>query len=709
MASLAALQPQARAAAGDRPPAARRLPVSDDYYGTTVVDPYRWMEDGRNPELLSWLQAQDAYTRKVLASVPGAARLRARVSQLSSDLSVTARVDVAGTRLFFEQQPAGAQNFKLFVREENASVRTLVDPTTLTIDDAHVSLDWWEPSNDGRYVAYGLSPAGSEASVAHVIDVDSGRVLEERIRDTDWGVTGWLPDASGFLYIQLTGKRGTPQLYWNSVVKLHRLGEDPAADRVVLKRGLYDSIAMTELQIGVVGTIRGSEHAIVMVRDIRPEREVWTVRLSELLGDGKPGFRRAAGIDDLVVGVAASGDDLFVVSNRDAPRGRVLQTSLATPSLSTAAEALPQTHVVAEQVYPVADGALVQLMDGGVQRLTHVTRDGHASPIELPFEGSVSGVFSSPQRRDAHLSLTGWLQPRAIWRLGADGAVSDTGLDAKPPFDLSPYVSERRFARARDGTRIPYTIVARRGWRANGANPVLAEAYGAYQLSFSPVFHSRVPAFLDAGGILVIANVRGGGEYGREWHKAGQKATKPNTWRDFIDVSQALIASRVTSPRHLAILGTSAGGIAVGRALTERPDLFAAAVSEVGWTNPLRYSVEQNNVDIDEWGPIVDAKSFRIMYDMDSYHAIRDGVRYPAVLVTCGVNDPRVATFHAAKFGARLQAATASGAPVLVRVDFDSGHGIGSTRAQRDALLADIYTFTLWRAGARGFQPRGRP
>ncbi len=342
-------------------------------------------------------------------------------------------------------------------------------------------------------------------------------------------------------------------------------------------------------------------------------------------------------------------------------------------------------------------------MDGGVQRLRRVTRQGQ-HPIDLPYQGSIRDVFSSELRDDAYLFLTGWLEPPAIWRVASVLKLAATDFDSKPSIDLLPYIAEQRFARARDGTQIPYTIIARRGWQPNGQNPVLATAYGAYQYSLSPRFDPRLLAFLDAGGIYVVANVRGGGEYGREWHKAGQKATKPNTWRDFIDVSQALIATRVTSSRHLIIQGTSAGGITVGRALTERPDLFAGAISDVGWLNPLRYEAEQNNSDIDEWGPMVDAASFRILYDMDSYQAIKEGIRYPPVLVISGYEDPRVATFHAGKFVARLQSVTAGKSPVLLRIDFDAGHGIGSTREQRDTLMADIYTFALWCAGAKGFQ-----
>ena len=661
------------------------------------------MEDAKHPDLLPWLKAQDAHTRALLSDVRGRAALRARVSELSGELSVTRKAVAAGERVFFEQLPLGAQNYKLFVREQNGcAARTLVDPTTLTMNGKHVSLDWWEPDPTGRLVVYGLSPAGSEASTGHVMEVSTGRILEERISNIDYGITGWLQDGSGFFYIQLTGERGTPTFYWNSVVKLHLIHTDPGSDRVFLRRGLYPQVPIKEIQVGSIRPVLGTHHAIVMVLDVRPERAVWTVNVADLI-EGKPRFLPLAVDEDLVAGVSAAGDDLFFLSNRGSPRGRVLVTSLSAPSLASAIEVLPQSSVVAEEIYPIRGGALVRMMEGGVQRLKRVARQGQVS-IELPYEGSIRDVFSSEQRDDAYLFLMGWLEPPAIWRLASALKVAATDLDSKPSIDLSPYIAEQRFARARDGTQIPYTIIARRGWQPNGQNAVLATAYGAYQYSLSPRFDPRLLAFLDVGGVYVVANVRGGGEYGREWHKAGQKATKPNTWRDFIDVSQALVATRVTSSRHLIIQGTSAGGITVGRALTERPDLFAGAISDVGWLNPLRYVAEQNNSDIDEWGPIVDAASFRILYDMDSYQAIKEGVRYPPVLVISGYEDPRVATFHAGKFVARLQAVTAGKSPVLLRIDFDAGHGIGSTREQRDALMADIYAFALSCAGAKGFQ-----
>ena len=236
----------------------------------------------------------------------------------------------------------------------------------------------------------------------------------------------------------------------------------------------------------------------------------------------------------------------------------------------------------------------------------------------------------------------------------------------------------------------------------DGRNPTVIEAYGAYQVAVTPIFDPRVFAFLDAGGVYGVANVRGGGEYGRDWHLAGQKETKPNSWRDLIAVCEHLVTIGVTASAHLAITGGSAGGITVGRAMTERPDLFAAVVDRVGWANPIRYTAEQNGTDIEEWGPIIDARSFEVMYAMDSYHAVKDGVAYPAVLCQTGITDPRVAPWHMAKLAARLQAATSSNRPVLLRIDFDAGHGIGSTREQQDSLAADIWSFVLWQNGNPG-------
>ncbi|RVT93268.1 prolyl oligopeptidase family serine peptidase [Sphingomonas crocodyli] len=691
------------ATAAAKPMTARVVPVVDDYWGTKVTDNYRWMEDPKDPDWTPFLKSQNEATRHVLDSIPGRKPLADRISALSGDAAATRRVAPAGDWLFYEQRPVGADNFKLFLKGKDGAVRTLIDPTVMKIGDAHVSLDWWEPSFDGKHIAYGLSPAGSEASVLHVMEVATGNVLPERIEKTDWGVTGWLPDGSGFFYTAFTGERGTPQYYLNSECRLHRLGTDAKADRVMVKRGLNPDIPLEEVQVGFVATNEGSSTLLIAVMDVRTEKAIWTADLADFVA-GKAAVRKVAGFDDLVTETAMNGDDLYLLSVKGTSRGRVLLTSSKAPDLAKAREVVPEGNTVIEGLDAARDGVFVTIMDGGVNRLSKLS-GGKVTPIALPFEGAVGNVFASSTRDGALLLLQGWLNPSGIWSVDAAGKVTDTGITPKPPIDTSPYEAKRGFATAKDGVKIPYTLIYRKGMKPTGANPVFATGYGAYQYSFSPRFSAALLPFLDAGGVYCGANVRGGGEYGRDWHKAGQKETKANTWRDLIAVCETLIADKVTSPKHLTISGTSAGGITVGRALTERPELFAGAISDVGWTNPIRYVAEQNVSDIDEWGPMVDAKSFRIMYDMDAYQAIKPGTLYPAVLCVTGATDPRVAPWHVAKFAARLQAATSSKNPVLLRVDFDAGHGVGSTRTQRDALAADMYSFALWRAGVKGFQP----
>jgi prolyl oligopeptidase len=329
--------------------------------------------------------------------------------------------------------------------------------------------------------------------------------------------------------------------------------------------------------------------------------------------------------------------------------------------------------------------------------LRRLGRDGRVTEIALPFDGAIGEIFATAVEDGALISLSGWLTPSGIWSIDTGDRVVDTGLTPKPPVDVSAYETERLFATAKDGTKIPYSLIYRKGLKRDGRTPAWISAYGSYGFSYTPAFAGRTLALIDAGAIVGYANVRGGGEYGREWHKAGQRSNKANTWRDLIAVCEDLCARKFTSPRHLAIGGRSAGGITVGRAMTERPDLFAAVVSGVGWSNPLRYVAEQNGYGEEpEWGAISDPAGYLALKSIDSYQSVKEGTPYPAVLLTTGVSDPRVAPFHVAKMAARLQASTSSGKPVLLRVDFDAGHGMGSTRAQQDEEAADTYAFLIW-------------
>ena len=324
--------------------------------------------------------------------------------------------------------------------------------------------------------------------------------------------------------------------------------------------------------------------------------------------------------------------------------------------------------------------------------------NGAESLVKTLQASGISTVFANPDEDGVLISLTGWLASAGIYSVNPAGKVADTGLTPKPPIDVRPYEAKRFFATAKDGVKIPYSLIYKKGLKLDGQTPAWISAYGSYgSAAYTPSFAGKTLALIDAGFIVGYANVRGGGEYGREWHKAGQLANKPNTWRDLIAVCEDMVAKKYTSPSRLAIGGRSAGGITVGRALTERPDLFAAVIDGVGWSNPLRYVVEQNGYGEEpEWGAINDPAGYKALKSIDSYQAVKDGTRYPAVLLTTGVKDPRVAPFHVAKMTARLQAASTSGKPILLRVDYDAGHGIGSTRAQQDREAADSYAFLVW-------------
>ena len=680
-------------------PVARIEVVHDTYFGETLSDPYRWMENSKDPDWLPFLKAQNDRTRAVLDPLPRRAALLRRIEQLSGDTVATSRVQRAGSLTFIQQRPLGADNSKLFVRQgASGADRLLVDPTAMSSTQSHVSLDWWRASPDGRYVAYGLSKDGSEDSLLHVLAVADGKDLPETIANTEPGNPQWLDDASGFFYTQLTGAVATPERYLDAQARFHKLGTDPNSDPILMKRGLVPGIEYDKIQVPAIVTSLGSRYAILQLTDVRHEGRGYIAPLKDVLA-GQAKWISFAGFDDEVTDLELDGDDLYLLVNKGSPRGRILKTSAGSPNIATATLMVPQNNLVIEKTARARDGIYLKIMDGGISRLQRLAHDGKVTDIALPFEGTIGAVFAEATEDGVLISLQGWLNPAGIWSVDPSGRLADTGITPKPAIDVSAYEAKRFFATAKDGVKIPYTLIYRKGMQQNGSNPTWISAYGSYGLAaYTPTFAGRTLALIDAGAIVGYANVRGGGEYGREWHKAGQLTNKPNTWRDLIAVCEELIAKKYTSSKHLAIGGRSAGGITVGRAMTERPELFAAVIDGVGWSNPLRYVVEQDGyTEEPEWGAISDPAGYRALKTIDSYQSVKDGTPYPAVLLTTGVTDPRVAPFHVAKMTARLQVASTSGKPILLRVDYDAGHGIGSTRAQQDREAADTYAFLLWR------------
>jgi prolyl oligopeptidase len=473
-----------------------------------------------------------------------------------------------------------------------------------------------------------------------------------------------------------------------------------------MKRGLDPKVQYEKIQAPGIETYYGSRYALLTLSDVRSESRLLIAPVADAAAN-RARWVPVAEFEDEVTDAVIDGEALYLLANRGHPRGRILKASVSAPAVAGAREVVAQGSAVIEGLARARDGMYLRMMDGGIAGLKRFGRDGRVADIALPFDGTLTALATNSTEEGALFSFTGWLNPADIWSVDAQGKLTATGITPRPPIETSGYETERRFATARDGTRIPYSVIFRKGLKRDGATPAWISAYGSYGLpGYTPSFAGRTLALIDAGFIVGYAAVRGGGEYGREWHKAGQLMNKPNTWRDLIDVCEELCKLGYTAPERLAIGGRSAGGITVGRALTERPELFAAVIDGVGWSNPLRYVAEQNGYGEEpEWGAIREESGYRALTLIDSYQAVKDGVAYPAVLLTTGVTDPRVAPFHVAKMAARLQAASSSGKPILLRVDFDAGHGIGSTRSQQDREAADTYAFLLWRTGVKGYQP----
>lgn len=708
---LATLPRVAFSAATDGPLVARIEPVTDTFFGKSVTDPYRWMENPKDKDWEPYMKSQAAHTRGVLDKIPGRAALAQRVSELAGDLEVISTIQIGGPYVFVEKRPAGANSFQLFVREGlNGAERLLIDSETRTKGDVHYSMNYWSASPNGKYVMYGMSPSGSENAVIEIIEMATGKVLPDRIDRAQYASPSWLPDGSAFFFNRLAegATAGTTDYYKNSVCWLHKVGTDPKSDVKVLARGQFSDVAVQDIEFPIVFSQPGSSFAIAFLFAGVQNEITMYVNPLDAAAKGQGGWKNICVPDDRVTGGTIKGDDIYLVTYKGAPRYKVLHTKAGDPAIAKAREVVAQGKAVIQNVYAAKDAIYVQELDGGVGRVRRLGADGKVTPIALPFEGTIGSTYADTEHDGVWFQLQSWVRPATVFQVTASGAVTDTKLAAKPSIDVSPYESTRIFATAKDGTKVPVSVVFKKGMKRDGSAPALIDAYGSYGINSEAYFGPRFIAWLEQGGVWATAHVRGGGEFGREWHEGGRLLTKHNTWGDLIAAAEKLIADKWTSAAKLAIRGGSAGGITVGRSLTERPHLFAAVISQVGVSNSLRAEFSQNGPpNVPEFGSVKTADGFQGLYEMDSYQHVKDGTKYPAVLLTTGMTDPRVDPWQAGKMAARVQKATASGKPVLLRVDFQAGHGIGSTRTQRDEEFGDIFAFILWQAGVAGFQPTG--
>jgi prolyl oligopeptidase len=700
------------------PPTAPVREVTDDYFGTKVTDPYRYMEDLNNAEVSAWMKAQNAYTRTELARIPGRADLLARIQQL--DESAPARVTYVrrspSGRYFYLKALSREPMFKLYMRDGlNGKEQLLVDPEKMSAAGGQpYAINYFSPSDDGRYVAYGVSPGGSEDAVLHILDTRSLRDLTEAIdRVLLGGSVRWLPGGGSLLYNRLqkvASEAPATEKYLKSRVYLHVLGTDPEKDSAVFGYDVSPSMKVEASDFSFLITDPASNYALGLIKHgVQNEITAYVAPRNSIR---KPNarWRKVCDVEDQVTNFALRGDDLYLLTHRDASRFKVIRTHAASPDLTHAEVVVPSSEAVITDLGAASDALYVELRDGAIGRLARVSYRAGAKPepIALPLDGAV-GLFPPDTRLPGALFvLTTWTRaPRIYGYEPKTKATTDTGLRPVGQFDAPKDVEFVEVkARSHDGTMVPLSIIHRRGLKLDGSHPTLLDGYGAYGISRDPSFDPKLLAWLERGGVYAVAHVRGGGEYGEDWHLAGKKLTKPNTWRDFLACAEYLIDKKYTSPAHLSGTGGSAGGILIGRAITERPELFAAALILVGATDSLRTEqMAGGPANIPEFGTVKEPDGFKGLYEMSAYAHVKNGTAYPAVMLITGINDPRVAPWQAAKMAARLQASSTSGKPVLLRIDYEAGHGIGSTKKQQQEQRADEYSFLLWQLGVPEYQP----
>ncbi len=690
-----------------KPPAAKVQVVEDVINGHKIDDPYRWMENSESPDTQAYVREQLTYTRSVLDPLPGRDKIHARLSQLLSIGSIG--VPQIGGNYYFHTRRDGMQNQPvLYVREgANGKDRVLLDVNALAADGT-IALDWWYCSHDGKLVAYGTSPSGSEISTLHLIDTASGKLLPDTIERTRAASIAFKLDNSGFYYTRYPKKGDVPegQEMYNRHVFYHAMGTDPEKDELVFGKGRdpqdWPSVALSnDGRWLLIIESQGWTKAEVYIKDVKANTPfVPVVEGKNFLYDGE-----------------VYNGDIYIHTNEDAPRYRVFRVAATDPKRENWKEIIPQTDAVLTGGGIIHGDYVAQYEKNATSQLKIFKSDGKfVSDIALPALGTVFGTGGNWDSKDAFYGFQSFTFAPSIYRFefNPPGTLTRQGKPAPfmhitpphpwekvaAPVDPVAYKIDQVWYTSKDGTKVPMFVVSKKGLALNGHNPTLLTGYGGFNISNTPVFLKSQQLWLEHGGVWALANLRGGSEFGEDWHRAGMLEKKQNVFDDFIAAAEYLIAQKYTDSDHLAIQGGSNGGLLVGVALTQRPDLYRAVICQVPLLDMLRYQNFQiAKLWIPEYGSSDDPKQFDYLYAYSPYHHVKDGVKYPAVLFMTADTDTRVDPMHAKKMAARLQAANGGDRPILLRIEPKAGHGAGKPITKLIEEATDIYSFLFWQLG----------
>ncbi len=692
------------------PALAAKKPVSETYHGLVLVDDYRWLEDGKAPEVRAFSDARNAFTHAKLDAFPGRKKLEARLTELLSSASADHFwLQRVGGKLFaLEEQPPKQQPVLVVMADENGAAKeqVILDPNALDGGKGGTTIDWWEPSPDGKRVAVSLSKGGSESGDLRIYDVATGKELEaERIARVHGGTAGgsltWRKDGKAFWYTRYPreGERPKEDLDFYQEVWFHELGKPGDFKSVT---SALPRIAECELQ----GTSEDGRFVLLEVKNGDGGEAAFHLLDTQAVKNDKgkvthPWVEVAAFADRAVGGVLGKDGGLWLRSLKDAPRGKLLRLDPKKPELAKAKVVVPESDAVIQGFRVQKSKLYVLDLVGGPNRVRVLDHQGKGQgELALPDIASVRGLVAL-EGDDLLVRVQTYTAPPAWWRT-KKGKLEKTPLAKTTKADFGGVEVTREMAVSKDGvTKVPINLLRKKGAPKDGKRPTILYGYGGYGVSLTPRFNARWLPWIEQGGVVAIANLRGGGEFGDAWHEAGKLEKKQNVFDDFLACARFLVDQKWTAPKLLAIEGGSNGGLLMGAAMTQAPELFGAVVSHVGIYDMLRVETTPNGAfNVTEFGTVKDKKQFDALYAYSPYHQVKNGVKYPPVLFLTGENDPRVDPYHSRKMAARLEAASPANV-VLLRTSADTGHGMGTPLAAQIQEDVDVYSFLFAQFGVQ--------
>lgn len=680
-------------------PSTRVDPTVETIHGQKVEDPYRWLENAENEETKLWVEKQNDYTRSILDSLPGRNEIKTRLEQLLS-IGQIGTPQIYRGRLFYTKREEKENQPILYVREGiNGQEKVQVDPNALNREGL-VSLDWWFPSDDGTLLAYGLSKDGSEQSALHIINTQTGEKLSDLITRTRYTSIAWKKDNSGFYYTRYPAPGTVPEGEedYHQHLFYHALGTDPENDPKIFGQGRE----MTEMY--AVSLSPDNRYLLLSIFKGWDKSDVYYQALQNTDGIARPDkFIPVVEGEEALFSGQIVGDNLYLHTNYQAPKYRLLKVNLKIPSRGNWEELIPPDTSVLEQAQVVGDWLVTKYLHNAYSQVRIYTLSGKfLRDVELPALGSVYGLNGEWDGPEVFFSFESYFIPPSIYHLYLPANRLEITDRIKANIELSAYQVEQVWYESKDKTRISMFLVHKKGIKPDGNNFVFLSGYGGFNVNRIPSFLRPIFLWLENGGIYAVPNLRGGGEYGEEWHKAGMLGHKQNVFEDFIAAAEWLIAQGYTDSRHLIISGGSNGGLLMGAALTQRPDLFRVVICG----NPLLDMVRYHKfliakLWVPEYGSSEDSTQFEWLYAYSPYHRVKDNTPYPATLILTADTDTRVDPLHARKMTARLQAVTSSDAPILLRYETKAGHGIGSPLSKNIEEYTDIWSFVFWQTGIK--------